>query len=79
MDTPAFPTGALGNIRVNLEEGIAEEAAGALRKRGHLVLDNVGGHMRAIFGRGQIIKREPSSGVLCGGSDPRGDGQVLAW
>jgi hypothetical protein len=27
---------------------------------------------RQIFGRGQIIRRNPETGVLCGGSDPRG-------
>ena len=32
----------------------------------------VSGHERAIFGRGQIILRDPETGVLCGGSDPRG-------
>ena len=26
------------------------------------------------FGGGQIIQRDPASGVLCGGSDPRADG-----
>jgi gamma-glutamyltranspeptidase len=30
------------------------------------------------FGRGQIIWRK-KDGVLAGGSDPRSDGQVVAW
>ena len=37
------------------------------------------GHGRALFGRGQIIKRDPSDGVLCGGSDPRADGCAMGW
>ena len=31
-----------------------------------------------IFGRGQIILRDPETGVLCGGSDPRADGCAMA-
>jgi gamma-glutamyltranspeptidase / glutathione hydrolase len=29
---------------------------------------------RVLFGRGQVILRDPETGVLCGGSDPRADG-----
>lgn len=66
--------------RVLLEEGFSEEAADGLRERGHNVLHaSVGGHARAVFGRGQIIRRDPQTGVLWGGSDPRADGQVLGW
>jgi gamma-glutamyltranspeptidase / glutathione hydrolase len=36
------------------------------------------GHERAVFGRGQIILRDPATGVLCGGSDPRADGCAMA-
>jgi len=36
------------------------------------------GYARAIFGRGQIIIREPQSGVLWGGSDPRADGCAMS-
>ena len=32
---------------------------------------------RALFGRGQIILRDPATGVLCGGSDPRADGCAM--
>ncbi len=31
------------------------------------------------FGRGQIILRDPDSGVLAGGTDSRSDGVVAAW
>eukprot|EP01134_Creolimax_fragrantissima_P003850 CFRG3850T1 len=37
---------------------------------------NVG---REIFGKGQIIERKHGGTVLCGGSDPRGDGLALGW
>lgn len=62
-----------------LEEGFSEEAVAGLKKRGHAVEAGVSGHDRAVFGRGQIIRRDPHTGVLWGGSDPRADGQVLGW
>ena len=62
-----------------LEEGFSDEAVEGLRKRGHTVRSNVRGHARSVFGRGQIIKRNPKTGVLWGGSEPRADGQVLGW
>ena len=65
--------------RVLLEEGFSEEAVEGLRKRGHAVTAHIAGHARMVFGRGQIIRRDPRSGALWGGSDPRSDGQVLGW
>lgn len=56
-----------------LEEGIPDAAVKGLQERGHAVRV-VQGMQRALFGRGQIILRDPRSGVLCGGSDPRADG-----
>ncbi len=65
--------------RLLLEEGFPEATTAGLKQRGHTVVAGVGGHDRAVFGRGQIIRRDPHSGVLWGGSDPRADGQVLGW
>lgn len=31
------------------------------------------------FGKAQIITRDPASGVLCAGSDGRGDGCAMGW
>ena len=64
---------------VLLEEGYSEETVEGLQNRGHVIYPNVRGHDRAVFGRGQIIKRDPKTGVLWGGSEPRADGQVLGW
>jgi gamma-glutamyltranspeptidase/glutathione hydrolase len=44
---------------------------------GHDV-EQVTGHSRALFGRGQIILREAESGILWGGSDPRADGCAMS-
>uniref|UniRef100_A0A1A7WBY6 Gamma-glutamyltransferase YwrD n=1 Tax=Iconisemion striatum TaxID=60296 RepID=A0A1A7WBY6_9TELE len=72
---------------VNLEEGIDQEVAVELRRRGHKVNWPVTGHERSQFGRGQIItvgdwwNRSTSSPsrVLWAGSDPRADGCALGY
>ena len=37
------------------------------------------GHARAVFGRGQIIRRDRTSGVLWAGSDGRADGMAIGF
>ena len=64
---------------VALEEGFSQEAAAELEKRGHKIDAGISGHARGTFGRGQIIQRNPKTGVLWGGTDPRADGAVMAW
>jgi gamma-glutamyltranspeptidase / glutathione hydrolase len=59
--------------RVAIEEGMPEETMDALQKMGHPLYE-VSGYERALFGRGQVILRDPETGVLCAGSDPRADG-----
>lgn len=70
---------------VNLEEGIDQEVADELRRRGHKVNWPITGHDRSRFGRGQVItvgdwwnqsasQSPPPSRTLWAGSDPRGDG-----
>ena len=71
--------GAFQYCRILLEKGYSEDTAEELRKKGHKVTSGVAGPRHCIFGRGQIIRRDAVSGVLWGGSDPRGDGQVLTW
>lgn len=44
---------------------------------GHEVCHPVKGHARAVFGRGQIIRRDEETGLLSCGSDSRGDGQAI--
>jgi gamma-glutamyltranspeptidase/glutathione hydrolase len=78
LDRPRFcistgsPDGA-----VSLEQGIPPETLAELARMGHPV-EAVSGHARAVFGRGQVILRDPGSGVLCGGSDPRADGCAMS-
>jgi gamma-glutamyltranspeptidase/glutathione hydrolase len=66
---------AAGDIA--LEEGIDPEVIAELGAMGHPV-ERVSGHGRALFGRGQIIRRDHQTGVLWGGSDPRADGCAMS-
>lgn len=61
--------------KVAIEEGMPKKTMDALQKMGHPIYE-VKGYERAMFGRGQVITRDNESGVLCGGSDPRADGNA---
>jgi gamma-glutamyltranspeptidase/glutathione hydrolase len=63
--------------KVALEDGISVQTMAELAAMGHPVIP-VSGYGRGVFGRGQIILRDPGSGVLWGGSDPRADGCAMA-
>ncbi len=79
LDQPRFciDDGTAGG-QVALEEGISSEVLAELGQMGHK-LYSVSGYARATFGRGQIIRRDASTGVLCGGSDPRADGCAMTF
>jgi len=79
LDAPRFCIldGTAGG-KVSLEEGIPVDTMAALARMGHEVIP-VAGYNRVSFGKGQIILRNPKTGALTAGSDPRGDGQVLGW
>jgi gamma-glutamyltranspeptidase/glutathione hydrolase len=78
LDQPRFciTDGEAGG-GVALEEGLSAEVVDELSVMGHDI-ERVSGHGRALFGRGQIITRDPGSGVLTGGSDPRADGCAMS-
>jgi gamma-glutamyltranspeptidase / glutathione hydrolase len=77
LDRPRFciQDGTAGGA-IALEEGIPEDVQASLAGLGHSI-SSVNGLGRAIFGRGQIILRDPVSGVLSGGSDGRADGCAM--
>ena len=61
---------------IEVEADFPNHLALALARRGHdivKVADSIS------FGRGQIILRNPETGVLQGGTEPRTDGAVLPW
>ena len=78
LDLPRFciKDGIPGG-EVALEEGIPRSVIADLAGRGHPV-EEVTGWERALFGRGQVILRDPLSGVLTAGSDGRADGCAMA-
>mmetsp|Transcript_11605 Transcript_11605/g.27021 ORF Transcript_11605/g.27021 Transcript_11605/m.27021 type:complete len:104 (-) Transcript_11605:145-456(-) len=64
---------------ISVEDGVSRTVVGELREMGHTLGDPLVGHERALFGRGQIIRRIQESGVLWAGSDPRADGCAMGW
>jgi gamma-glutamyltranspeptidase/glutathione hydrolase len=64
--------------RIMVEEGWSFASLAELSRRWHRVVP-VDGFNRGAFGGGQIILRDPATGVLTGGSDPRKDGCALGW
>ncbi len=77
LDLPRFciEDGTAGGA-VAIEDGIPDAVIQDLAGRGHRV-SKIMGWDRALFGRGQVIVRDPKTGVLCGGSDPRADGCAM--
>jgi gamma-glutamyltranspeptidase/glutathione hydrolase len=75
LDAPRFRTSLdQGTYLETLAPaGVADE----LVRRGHWVAvqppDGV------FFGSGQIVARDPETGVLTGGSEPRTDGAAVGW
>ncbi len=63
---------------VLIEEGYSFATMTGLARRGHRLLP-VDGFERDTFGGGQIILRDPNTGVLTGGSDPRKDGCAVGF
>ena len=76
---PAEGVGSLdeGGV-VMVEDSWSTDTLAELARRGHR-LAPVNGFGRVSFGGGQIIYRDPKSGVLFGGSDPRKDGCAVDY
>ncbi len=66
---------------VILEEGIDSAVVRELQRRGHQVNIMAGLQRGGAGGMGgaQAIYRDPDSGVLWGGSEPRKDGCAAGW
>jgi gamma-glutamyltranspeptidase len=73
--TPFGASPATG-FELTLEARVGEEAAAELRRRGHRI--TVDGDWSCLSGA-QVIARDPQTGVLAGGSDPRQEGLVLGF
>ena len=79
LDMPRFSIlDGKSDGKVALEEGIDIKTMSELAFKGHTIVP-VSGYNRAIFGRGQIIRKVRETQVLWAGSDPRADGMAIAY
>jgi gamma-glutamyltranspeptidase/glutathione hydrolase len=77
LDRPRFNLlDGRADSRLAIESDVPAATLDGLAARGHRVTP-VEGWGRILFGRGQIVRRDPN-GVLWGGSDPRSDGCAMA-
>jgi len=65
------------DLTVDAEARIPAPVREALAARGHAVRELP--EWSWVVGGGQGIYRDPESGALMGGADPRRDGYALAW
>jgi gamma-glutamyltranspeptidase/glutathione hydrolase len=78
LDALRFRVDVTGSGVVKLEEDVPDEVVTELRRRGHRV-QLAAGYERTEFGGGQVIARDPETGVLTAGSEPRKDGAAVGW
>jgi gamma-glutamyltranspeptidase / glutathione hydrolase len=62
--------------KIQVEHNFPQHIAQALARKGHQIEVTLDG---GSFGRGQIIWRNPETGVLSGGTESRTDGSVASW
>ncbi len=74
LDAPRFNW--LQGRDVALEPGVDLDVREDLLRRGHALLP---AGAAVHYGGGQVILRDPDSGVLVGGSEPRNDGAAVGW
>lgn len=74
LDAPRWQW--IKDMTVQVEPSFPNHIAQALARKGHQIQRTLesGG-----FGRGEIIWRNPKTGVLAAATEPRTDGQVAAW
>lgn len=78
IDEPRFSIFAdPPNGDIWVEDGIPAAVISGLAQLGHPVRPASGALRAGVVGQGQIIVRQPDSGVLWAGSDPRGDGCAI--
>ena len=74
LDAPRWQW--LEGKKILVEPNFPNHLAQALVRKGHEIQIAVDS---GSFGRGQIIWRDPKSGVLMGGTESRTDGSIAAW
>src|SRR5699024_3716874 len=61
---------------IEVEPRLPHHMAVELEKRGHRIVPALEPNS---FGRGQVIWRDPETGVLAGGTESRTDGSIASW
>lgn len=74
LDAPRFNW--TKGMEVGLESAVSDEIRADLKRRGHQLVDR---EVAMHYGGGQVIVRDPDSGGLVGGSEPRNDGAAVGW
>lgn len=74
LDAPRWKW--VGGKTVEVEASFPAEIARQLERKGHTIKPTL---ESGSFGRGQIIWRDPDTGVLVGGTEPRADGHIAIW
>lgn len=74
LDAPRWQW--LKDNHIMLEKGVPAHIIEGLARKGHKVEISIDS---SEFGRGQIIWRDPSTGVYVGGTEPRTDGAIAVW
>jgi gamma-glutamyltranspeptidase/glutathione hydrolase len=77
LDAPRFRVDQRGGLQVFIETGVPLRTRKALTAMGHDVKPMP--TFAPIFGSGDIIARDPETGVLWGASDPRKDGCAVGF
>jgi gamma-glutamyltranspeptidase/glutathione hydrolase len=76
MDAPRFNW--IRGKEVALEPSIPDDVYDGLARRGHELMGRDSA-AEYYYGGGQVIVRDPDSGLLIGGSDPRKDGAAVGF
>jgi gamma-glutamyltranspeptidase/glutathione hydrolase len=77
LDAPRFRVDERGGLRVAIETGVPLKTRRGLAAMGHNVDPQT--TFAPGFGSGDIIARDPETGVLWGASDPRKDGCAVGF
>jgi len=75
LDAPRFSYAEPGCERVDIEPSLPDATYANLRGRGHRLEVT----RNANYGGGQVIIRDPESGALKAGAEPRNDGSAVAY
>ena len=78
LDSLRFKIDVEDTQNVMVEDGLDPNIIRDLERRGHNIILQTGLE-RVGMGGGQIISRDPESGVLIAGSEPRKDGAAVGW